>query len=131
MTLATQRIDKWLWYARFLKTRTAATKFVTAGKVRLNKTRITKPGHSVSAGDILTFTLNHQLRVIEVLAPGTRRGPAAEARTLYEDLSPAPQGAASDPAQAAETPPAKRPMGSGRPTKKERRELTAWLEQEQ
>ena len=71
-----QRIDKWLWYARFFKTRTAATKFVAAGKVRVNKTRVTKAGQVVQVGDILTFTLHHRLRIVEILGAGTRRGPA-------------------------------------------------------
>lgn len=125
---AAQRIDKWLWYARFLKTRTLATKYVTTGKVRVNKTRISKPGHTVTAGDIITFTLHQQLRVVEVVAPGTRRGPAEEARSLYNDLSPKPPGADSKAAPDAGRSPAARPAGSGRPTKKERRERDAWVE---
>lgn len=130
MTQDTQRIDKWLWYARFLKTRTAATKFVTTGKVRVNKTRVTKPGQAVAVGDILTFTLYHRLRIVQVMAPGARRGPADEARTLYEDLSPAPSKTDADPARAGGKSPAAREPGSGRPTKKQRRELEAWLEPE-
>lgn len=127
---ATQRIDKWLWYARFLKTRTAATKFVTTGKIRLNKTRITKPGHNVSVGDVLTFILHQQLRVVEVVAPGTRRGPAEEARTLYEDLTPASPDPESKAKPNGDKSPGVRPAGSGRPTKKQRRERDAWVKQE-
>ncbi len=125
MTADSQRIDKWLWYARFLKTRTAAGKYVAAGKVRVNSARVTKPGHTVCPGDVLTFTLQHRLRVIEVLAPGARRGPAEEARSLYEDLTPAPPESAAA-ADAPPPAPGKRDLGAGRPTKKERRELDAW-----
>lgn len=126
MTDEGQRIDKWLWYARFLKTRTSAGKYVTDGKVRVNRSRVTKPGHKICAGDVLTFTLHRRLRIVEVLAPGTRRGPAEEARTLYEDLSPAPPDSSSADSSHQPAPPAQRPSGAGRPTKKERRELDAW-----
>ncbi len=128
MTEDGQRIDKWLWYARFFKTRTGASKYVAAGKVRVNRTRFTKPGHAVCPGDVLTFTLHHRPRVVEVLAPGTRRGPADEARTLYEDLSPAPPEGKKKAVKSGTTAQAAREMGSGRPTKKERRELDAWLD---
>lgn len=128
MSDAGQRIDKWLWYARFWKTRTAAARFVSGGKVRVNRVRVTKPGHTVVIGDVLTFTLNHRARIIEVLDPGSRRGPAAEARTLYEDLSPAPCGASKPDTPDAPAVQATREAGSGRPTKKQRRDLDAWLE---
>lgn len=130
MSAESQRLDKWLWYARILKTRTAAGKFVAAGRVRVNRLRVVKPGHTVAPGDILTFTLHHRLRIIEVLAPGTRRGPADEARGLYEDLSPAPPDR-SDNTQKGAAAPAWRETGSGRPTKKERRQLEAWLERDE
>lgn len=126
MTADGQRIDKWLWYARFLKTRTLAGRYVADGKVRVNRARVTKPGHKICAGDVLTFTLHRQLRIIEVLAPGTRRGPADEARSLYDDLTPAPPEASAEDAAQTAAAPAQRAMGAGRPTKKERRELDAW-----
>jgi len=124
---ASQRIDKWLWYARFVKSRTGAARLVTDGKVRVNRNRVSKPGHTVAIDDVLTFTLNRRVRVIRVLAPGTRRGPAMEAQTLYEDLSPeAPpsrrRSDASTPAAQAQ-----REAGAGRPTKKQRRALDDWL----
>ena len=128
MSDAGQRIDKWLWYARFWKTRTAAARFVSDGKVRVNRVRVSKPGHTVNVGDVLTFTLNHRARIVEVLDPGSRRGPAAEARTLYNDLSPAPCGAGKPAGHEAPAAQAAREAGSGRPTKKERRDLDAWLE---
>lgn len=123
MSEDSQRIDKWLWYARFFKTRTAATKFVAAGKVRVNKTRVTKAGQTIQVGDILTFTLHRRLRIIEVLGAGTRRGPAAEARTLYDDLSPAPQQPGTSADGGSDAAPVTRDLGTGRPTKKERRDL--------
>lgn len=126
----TQRIDKWLWYARFIKTRTAAARLVTTGKVRVNKSRITKPGHALSVGDILTFTLNHNVRIVRVEAPGTRRGPAPEAQTLYHDLTPVPDATPEAAEKAASAGLADRPAGSGRPTKKQRRALDQWLDQD-
>lgn len=114
------RLDKWLWHARFFKTRTLATKFVQAGKLRLNSALVAKPHHAVKPGDVLTFPLQSGIKVVAVKALGVRRGPATEARTLYDDLSPPPptrEEAAAAPATVAEREP-----GSGRPTKKERRE---------
>ena len=107
------RIDKWLWQARFFKTRTLAARQVSEGKVRVNSTRISKPSRAIGPGDVLTFPQGHAIRVVRIVALGTRRGPASEAQALYEDLSP--------PA----TQPAQRPLGEGgpRPTKKERRRL--------
>lgn len=80
------RIDKWLWQARFFKTRSLAAGVVAAGRLRLNGAKMAKPGHDVRPGDVLTFAQGDHIRVIRVLALGTRRGPADEARTLYADL---------------------------------------------
>lgn len=82
------RIDKWLWQARFFKTRSLAAALVSGRKLRLNGVKMAKPGHAVGPGDVLTFPQAGAIRVIRVLAPGCRRGPASEARTLYEDLAP-------------------------------------------
>lgn len=112
------RVDKWLWHARFFKTRTLAAKVVTSGAVRLNSVKIAKASVTVSEGDVLTFPQARDVRVIKVVAIGTRRGPAPEAQALYEDLTP----------PAAPTPPgADNPerLRRGRPTKKQRRELDA------
>ena len=113
------RIDKWLWHARFFKTRTLAQGFVTGGNVRVNKQRIEKANHSVKPGDVLTFVKGPQVRVIEIVALATRRGPASEAQALYNDLSP-PTPRKNDPDRPA--PVAQRERGAGRPTKRERRE---------
>ena len=84
------RLDKWLWYARVVKSRTLAAGLVEDGKVRLNRERITKPSQTVRIGDVLTISVGPRVRILEVAAMGTRRGPAAEAQALYVDLSPPP-----------------------------------------
>lgn len=88
-----QRVDRWLWFARFFKTRSGATRLVNAGRVRIGTggatRRIVKPSQTVVAGDVLTFPQGRRIRVVRILAVGERRGPAAEARTLFEDLAPA------------------------------------------
>ncbi|MGD9830562.1 MAG: RNA-binding S4 domain-containing protein [Hyphomicrobiaceae bacterium] len=118
---ASQRLDKWIWYARLVKSRTLAARLVSEGKVRRNKERVSRASASVIPGDVLTIVLGPKVRILRIVAPGTRRGPASEARLLYEDLTP-PEPAKVE--QAA-TPPrehGEREHGSGRPTKRERRE---------
>ena len=88
MTTARQRLDKWLWYARVVKTRTLAQKLVAGGAVRVNGQRVTAPDHRLAIGDGLTILVHDRLRVLKVLAPGERRGPASAAALLFEDLSP-------------------------------------------
>jgi ribosome-associated heat shock protein Hsp15 len=80
------RLDKWLWQARFCKSRALAARMVADGKVRLNAGRVLKPATPVRPGDGLSFAQGGRVRVIRILALGTRRGPAAEARLLYDDL---------------------------------------------
>ncbi len=82
------RIDKWLWQARFFKTRSLAAEVVTKGHLRLNGTKMAKPGRAVGQGDVLTFSQARAVRVVRIVACGTRRGPAEEARGLYDDLAP-------------------------------------------
>ena len=82
------RADKWLWQARFFKTRALAAQAVEKGRMRLNSQPFSKPGQRLRPGDVLTFAQGSHIRVIRVLAPGTRRGPAAEAQGLYDDLAP-------------------------------------------
>ena len=90
------RIDKWLAQARFFKRRELAAEMVSEGHLRLNGQHCAKPGHGVSAGDVLTFPQGNAIRVIRILSLGTRRGPAPEARLLYQDLdAAAPPGDAS------------------------------------
>jgi ribosome-associated heat shock protein Hsp15 len=121
MTSGSLRLDKWLWYARFVKTRSLATRLITDGRMRVNGAPTQKAHYAVKVGDVLTFPLGAHIRVIRVLALGSRRGPAAEAQSLYEDLDPPKISAAQ---QAAATPPfEERRPGSGRPTKREGRKI--------
>ncbi len=82
------RIDKWLWQARFFKTRPLAADFVEGGKLRVDGRAIEKPGYAVHPGNTLVFPLGQHVRSVRIVACGERRGPAPEARTLYEDLDP-------------------------------------------
>ncbi|HPD92094.1 MAG: RNA-binding S4 domain-containing protein [Rhodobacter sp.] len=111
------RLDKWLWHARFFKSRSLAAA-ACAGPMRLNGQPVAKPAQPVRAGDVLTFVQGRVVRVVRVLAPGTRRGPASEAQALYEDLSPP---GATEPAD----PSAPRPEPGGRPTGRDRRRFDA------
>ncbi len=111
------RIDKWLWQARFFKSRTLAAKLTAGGGVRVNRQPIRKAHQLVAPGDILTFPQGRSIRVVEIVALGTRRGPAIEAQALYRDLDPP----ASTAARPAEPSGPVREAGSGRPTKRDRR----------
>ncbi|EYD72140.1 Ribosome-associated heat shock protein implicated in the recycling of the 50S subunit [Rubellimicrobium mesophilum DSM 19309] len=88
----TIRLDKWLFQARFLKSRGLAADLIGEGKVRVNGQPTDKPARAVGPGDVLTFALHGRVRVVRILDVGERRGPAPEAQALYEDLAPqAPQ----------------------------------------
>lgn len=113
------RIDKWLWFARFFKSRSLASQFCGTGRVRIAGNIVGKASHMVRVDDVLTFSLREQIRVIKIVALGTRRGPAREAVLLYEDL--APPSAAPKKSSDTEAGVASREPGSGRPTKRERR----------
>jgi ribosome-associated heat shock protein Hsp15 len=82
-----QRIDKWLWFARMVKTRTLAQAIVSQGQVRVNKARVVKSSHEVGPGDVLTLAVHGRVRVLRVVSIGARRGPASEAQTLFEDMA--------------------------------------------
>jgi ribosome-associated heat shock protein Hsp15 len=85
MPPAEQRLDKWLWHARFVKSRSMAAKLIEKGCIRLNRQRVLKVSAVVKCGDVLTATIQDRVRIIEVLAIGHRRGPADEAQTLYNE----------------------------------------------
>ncbi len=85
---ATQRLDKWLWYARFAKTRSLAQKLITGGNVRIDREKISSPSKSVKPGNTLTLSLSRGVKVVEITGLANRRGPYAEAVKLYMDLSP-------------------------------------------
>lgn len=116
--LGSQRIDKWLWHARIFKTRSLSATFAASGKLRVNGTRVAKPSQSVSAGDVLTFPLRDNVRVLRIAGLAARRGPFAEAQRLYEDISPPPLPRPERPTRAPAP-----PQGQGRPTKKDRRDM--------
>lgn len=107
-----QRLDKWLWFARFFKTRSLASRIVNSGGVRVNGTRTTKSSAQIGAGDVLTFAQGNTIRVVRIDAPGTRRGPAPEAQSLYTDLTPPPEKESQSTIRVG-----------ARPTKKDRRAL--------
>ncbi len=113
----TMRIDKWLWYARFFKTRGLASRAVAAGRVRVNAERVAKAAQAVGPGDTLTFPQGRRIRVVRIVELGSRRGPAPEAQALYEDLTPPPPGTSAGLANPA----GPRYDRGGRPTKKDRR----------
>ncbi len=114
------RLDKWLWYARFFKTRSAANKAISGGRFRLDGTVMNKPHRQALCGQVLTFVQGNRIRVIKIRTLGSRRGPASEALLLYEDLMPARE-------LPLKTKNVKQPefearsKGSGRPTKLQRR----------
>lgn len=111
------RIDKWLWFARLAKTRTLAQKLATSGRVRVNRDKIENAARPVKIGDVLTIALDSGVRVLRIAGLATRRGPAAEAQLLYEDLTP------PLPAKGQAT-----PRSGARPSKRERRNLDKFRE---
>ncbi len=117
----TVRIDRWLWFARFFKTRALATKLVSSGHVRVNSAKISKPAFKVGPGDTLTFPKEKQIRVVRIIDAASRRGPAPEAQALYEDLTPKEEPQAFGNKSVSH---AKNDI-KGRPTKKNRRKLMA------
>lgn len=112
------RVDKWLWFARFFRTRTLAATAVSAGHLRINRQPVRKPGHIVRVGDVLTFAQGSIVRVIRIDSLADKRGNATIAQTLYTDLDPPQPRAAREPEPMF----AERESGTGRPTKKERRQ---------
>lgn len=79
----TQRLDKWLWHARFVKSRSLAIKLVEAGNFRINRQKVTKASALVKCGDVLTAALGNRVVLIEITGIALRRGPPTEARQLY------------------------------------------------
>ncbi len=114
-----QRLDKWLWFARTAKTRSLAQKLIKGGAVRVNKERITSPSYLLRLGDVLTLTLPRGIKVLKLDQFGTRRGPAPEAATLYQDISPPP--VPLTPEQRAIK--GRAPAPEKRPDKRARRDL--------
>ena len=107
------RLDKWLWQARFFKARSISAKVVNAGHVRLNGVKVKKTSTPIKVGDTLEFLQAETLKIVKLKALGVRRGPAVEAQSLYEDLTPIPE-------IPEITPEIER---KGRPTKRDRRAI--------
>ena len=114
-----RRIDLWLFYTRLVKSRSLAGRLVEARKLRINKVKVSKPSTVVRKGDVITSMINRDLKVIEVVDLGVRRGPASEAQQLYKDITPIDPPRPKPGLLTAKTP--SRPKGAGRPTKKDRR----------
>jgi ribosome-associated heat shock protein Hsp15 len=121
--MSKQRIDKWLWHARVVRTRSSAAALVDEGHVRLNGERVSANSQPVKAGDVVTVALDRTVRVMKVIGFAERRGDAEAARLLCEDLTPRPQAPAGKPAGL-------RDPGSGRPTKQERRALDRLMDED-
>ncbi len=126
---SSQRLDQWLCFSRLTKSRSLAQALIERGKVRVNRDKTTRTSHALKAGDVVTISLGPKVRILTVKAFGVRRGPASEAQTLYEELTPAPDQTKSSamvkngdgalPVTGFAS--AVRPVGAGRPTKRERR----------
>jgi ribosome-associated heat shock protein Hsp15 len=82
-----QRIDKWLWHARVVRTRSDAARLMTSGHVRVNGQRVTAPAHPLRAGDVVTLALDRSVRLMEVAGFSEKRGDAAQGRRLYRDMT--------------------------------------------
>jgi ribosome-associated heat shock protein Hsp15 len=120
-----QRIDKWLWHARVVRTRTSAAALVDEGQVRLNGARVSATSQPVKPGDVVTVALDRTVRIMKVTGFAERRGDADAARLLFEDLTPKPEPRAEPISGVAE-----REAGSGRPTKQERRAIDRLMGEE-
>ena len=109
----TLRLDKWLWHARFFKSRGLAADLVKSGRIRVNGTPVSKPSRAIAVGTVLTFPKDDFVRIVKVLGLGLRRGPAPEAQALYQDLTPSREPSVDMIDQRV----------GGRPTKKDRRNM--------
>lgn len=125
MTSQNQRVDKWLWYSRLIKTRTQASRLIAAGKVRINRIRVQKPAANLRVGDVITAVINGRVRVARIMDLGRRRGPAAEALLLYEDLTPEQETVSRSRNEISARAPT-RDKGMGRPTKRDRRKMDSF-----
>lgn len=120
-TLHKPRLDKWLWAARFYKTRALAVDAIKGGRVSLNGQR-SKPGHEVAAGDCIRLRQGHELKTIIVLGLSQRRGPASEAQQLYEETSESIERRSQE-RELRQLAGEQRPRGAGRPSKRDRRQI--------
>ena len=112
-----QRIDKWLFFTRIVKSRSLAAKLAAGGRVRINRDKIDQASHGIKIGDVVTVTLDRRILIYKVRELGERRGSFPEAQLLYEDLTPPAEKTEAQMVAVGE----KRDAGSGRPTKRDRR----------
>ena len=113
------RLDTWLWYARFYKSRSLSSKAILSGKLRLNSNKIIKPASKVKINDVLTINHINMVRIVQVQSLGSRRGPASEAQKLYNDLS----GDMIEASKIKSVSEKSKKETNKRPTKKDRRIL--------
>lgn len=97
MSIGAQRLDKWLWFARVVKTRPLAKALVEAGKVRVNRDRVKSADRPVRIGDVLTVVVGGRVRVLEVIGFADRRGDAQSVAAIARDHSPGAPGAEAEP----------------------------------
>lgn len=119
-----QRLDKWLWHARFARTRTTAQAVVRSGKVRVNREKTDSSSRPVKVGDVLTIAIGEEVRVLRIVAFADKRGGAEAARRLYEDLTPKAESVAAAPQTPFVDP-------GPRPNKHDRRDRRALKQQGQ
>ncbi|MBX8826354.1 RNA-binding S4 domain-containing protein [Ochrobactrum sp. SFR4] len=112
-----QRIDKWLFFTRVVKSRSLAAKLAAGGRVRVNRDKIDQASYGIKIGDVVTVTLDRRILIYKVRELGERRGSFPEAQLLYEDLTPPTEKTEEQMAAVGE----RRDAGSGRPTKRDRR----------
>lgn len=116
---ARQRLDKWLWFTRTVKTRSLAQKLVKGRNVRVNSERVSSPSFTLKTDDVVTVALSRQIKVLKFVEAGTRRGPAVEAAMLYEDLTPPPVPMSAEERATK----GRAPAPEKRPDKRARRDL--------
>ena len=113
------RLDTWLWYARFYKSRSLSSKAISSGKIRIHSNKITKPAAKVKTHDVLTLNYVNEIRLIQVQSLGSRRGPASEAQSLYIELTES----RNETSNVKSTIEKLKKDSNKRPTKKDRRLL--------
>ena len=113
------RLDTWLWYARFYKSRSLSSKAILNGKLRINSNKITKPATKVKTNDVLTLNYVNEIRIIQIQSLSSRRGPASEAQSLYIDLTEDRIGSSNVKSKIEKS----KKDTNKRPTKKDRRLL--------
>ena len=118
--IKSQRLDKWLWHARFAKTRSTAQRMVQAGKVRIDREKTNSASRQIRPGNVLTIAMARDIKVVEILDIAQRRNAFSQARLLYDDLTPK-QEEKSSSTKSEEI--ADGMSSTGRPTKHQRKQI--------